>query len=390
MSSILEGKPMFFRRGPFLLAGTLVAAFFSPAVAASQSGDPILGPGDVLKIEVYDEKELSLEVVVSASGTFSYPLLDLVDVSGHTAHSLARHMEHRLFNERYLRFPSVNVIVTSHRNSVVTLSGAVKEPGTYSLIPGTRLREFLADHGGVMSDNAGPTIVLQRARGPSLRIRREDVYSGDILTRAKNNPTLYPGDEVIVPESGVFYVTGAVTIPAEYQIDREITVRDAIAAAGGWTKDAGETVFWQRKNADGAGETILFNRDLLSTQNEQVLQLVGPGDTIYIPKAETFFVGGEVKAAGEFPWESGVTLTKAVTLAGDVDEYGGSNASIIRETKDGERTITKYNLNSIKRGRKDDPAIQPGDIITVGGGLLKLPSKLRKALPISIPLFLFE
>lgn len=373
-----------------LLLSIVLAAVFSPPVLSVQRGDPVIGPRDVLKIEVYDEPELSLELVVSASGTFSYPLLELVDATGHSAHSLARHMEKRLFNERFLRFPSVNIAITSQKNSVVTLSGSVREPGTYSLAPGTRLREFLADHGGILNNQAGPVIVLQRDQGPSLRIRRDDLYSADILTRTKNNPLLYPGDEVIVPESGVFYVTGAVTNPSEYQIDREIAVRDAVATAGGLADDAGETVLWQRKGLEGEGETIIFSRDLLSTQNERVMQLVGPGDTVYVPKAETFFVGGEVKSAGEFPWEAGITLTKAVTLAGDIEEFGGSHASIIRETPEGERVIRKYNLKSIKRGSKEDPEILPGDIITVGSGLLKLPSKLRKALPVSIPLFLFE
>ena len=123
-----------------LFLSIVLTAVFSLPVLAAQRGDPVIGPRDVLKIEVYDEPELSLEVVVSASGTFSYPLLELVDATGHSAHSLARHMEKRLFNERFLRFPSVNIAITSQKNSVATLSGSVREPGTYSLAPGTRLR----------------------------------------------------------------------------------------------------------------------------------------------------------------------------------------------------------------------------------------------------------
>ena len=111
----------------------LIAAIFALPGMNVLAGDPTVGPGDILRIEVYDEPALSLQLVVSASGEFSYPLLRRVVASGHTAHSLAREMEQRLSDEQYLRYPSVNVVIVEQRSSVVTLSGAVNNPGRIHL-----------------------------------------------------------------------------------------------------------------------------------------------------------------------------------------------------------------------------------------------------------------
>jgi len=358
----------------FALTGTFVHA-----------ADPAIGPGDILKIEVYEEPELSMEVVVSASGDFSYPLLERVDAGGHSAHSLARSMEQLLRDKRFLRFPSVNVTLTKQRNSVVTLSGSIGKPGIYPLMPGTRLREFLADYGGIADENAGPAIVIQKSDGTALRIRHGDLYSEKPEIREKNNPILEPGDEIIIPKSDVFYVSGSVRSPSKYNIDREITVRDAIATAGGCTLESGNAIFWQRINSEGKRETIVFDKRQLAEQDPQLLQSVGPGDLIYVSMADSFFVGGYVQAPGEFHYEKDMTLSRAVAMAGDRQEFSSTRITIVRENPKGERTVERYDLKTIRNGKERDPLVQPGDIITVGGGFLAFSSKVRKLLPISLP-----
>ncbi|HOE11323.1 MAG TPA: SLBB domain-containing protein [bacterium] len=373
-------------RRPFLRYRLiLLTAMFALTGTFVHAADPAIGPGDILKIEVYEEPELSMEVVVSASGDFSYPLLERVEAAGHSTHSLARMMEQMLRDKRFLRFPSVNVTLTKQRNSVVALSGSIGKPGIYPLMPGTRLREFLADYGGIADENAGPVIVIQKTDGTSVRIRHGDLYSENPEIREKNNPVLEAGDEVIIPKSEVFYVSGAVRNPSKFNIDREVTVRDAIATAGGCAVESGNAIFWQRTNAQGKRETVVFDKRQLTEQDPQLLQPVGPGDMIYVAMADTFFVGGYVKAPGEFHYEKDMTLSRAIALAGDRQEFSSAKITIVRENPKGERTIEKYDLKTIRSGKDKDPLIQPGDIITVGGGFLAFSSKVRKLLPISMP-----
>ena len=168
-----------------------------------------------------------------------------------------------------------------------------------------------------MSESAGPIIVIQKANGSTLRVRHDDMFSEDVEVRGRSNPVLEPRDEIIIPESEVFFVSGAVNKPTEYRIDREITVRDAVAGAGGCKTESGNSVFWQRRLPDGQYETVIFNKAQLSGKDGEILRLVGPGDLIYVPNADTFFIGGSVKAPGEFQYESSMTLSKAITLAGD-------------------------------------------------------------------------
>ena len=106
---------------------------------AATPGDPVIGPRDVLDIKVYDEPGLSLTVVVSASGEFSFPLLRRVQVAGKTADELGLHMEQRLRDEHFLLDPSVSVILKEQNSTVVTLLGAVTKPGVVPIYPGMPL-----------------------------------------------------------------------------------------------------------------------------------------------------------------------------------------------------------------------------------------------------------
>lgn len=367
--------------------GVVFCGKSSIAAESLRIQDPPIGPGDRLKIEVYEEPELSMEVIVSASGDFSFPLLEKVNAVGTNSHSLARTMEARLRDERFLRYPSVNITLVTQRTSAVTISGAFHTPGIYPLLPSTRLREFLAENGGIDIDKAGPAIVVQHSDGTSQTISRELLFSEDPAIRNQHNQVLLPGDEVIIPESDVYYVSGAVLHPNQYRIDREMTLRDAIAAAGGWTPEAGRNIFWQRTNAEGNIETLILDRDLLVSDNEEVMQKIGPGESIVIPPFSAYFVGGHVEKPGQFTWEEGITLSKALALAGDPKDFSDGKASILRKDEKGEIQITEYTIRSIRRGKSADPLVQPGDVITVGEGLLEIPFKIRKLIPFALSPF---
>jgi protein involved in polysaccharide export with SLBB domain len=99
---------------------------------------------------------------------------------------------------------------------------------------------------------------------------------------------------------------------------------------------------------------------------EQTSMLVLPGDVVSVGAAarQFFYVGGEVKAPGEFSFHKGLSLTQAIFAAGGAT-YRGERIQLSRGAGDGLLTLNKFKLKDINNGKVPDPLIEPGDRITV-------------------------
>ena len=80
------------------------------------------------------------------------------------------------------------------------------------------------------------------------------------------------------------------------------------------------------------------------------------GDTIYVPKAETFFVTGHVRSPGSFVWERGITVLQAISLAGGLTDRGSNRGIRLLRIVDGEQEEVSVSLS--------DP-VQPGDTVVI-------------------------
>jgi protein involved in polysaccharide export with SLBB domain len=170
-------------------------AYLAPLSASAQSAsasaesasldalDPVLNPGDVLKITVWRRPELSGEFEVAPDGSIAHPLYREVKVAGvplSTAEERVRAFlsQHEL-NAAFIMAPLFRVIV----------GGEVLKPGLYTLRPTTTVAQALALAGG-------PT---ERGRPDRVRISREGKVLVVDLTRP--NSDLIPvrsGDQIIV------------------------------------------------------------------------------------------------------------------------------------------------------------------------------------------------
>src|SRR5215813_3378705 len=120
-----------------------------------------LGPGDVLRVSVYDNPDLSQEVTIGADGAFSYPLIGRVQAAGLPVRQLESLLAKR-FADGYLVSPQVGVTVTQHKSQQVYIMGAVSKPGPYPLQRQTTLLEALSAAGGPTPD-AGFEVILTHA-----------------------------------------------------------------------------------------------------------------------------------------------------------------------------------------------------------------------------------
>ena len=232
-----------------VLCWLALAALIRPAVA----DDYVLGPADVIRISVYQQPDLSLDLRIAESGAVSYPLIGSVRLGGLTGAQAERLIATRLRDGGFLQNPQVSVNITQYRSQQVSVLGAVARPGRYPLeLSGTRLSEMLAQAGGIVSAVGGDVIQLVTRRDGqpvTLQVDVVDLFGGAGSVR---DEVLRPGDSIFVPRAPAYYIYGQVQRPGMYTIERGMTLAQAIAKAGGLTaRGTDRGVRLQRRNSAG-------------------------------------------------------------------------------------------------------------------------------------------
>jgi len=209
-----------------------------------------------------------------------------------------------------------------------------------------------------------PFIGIVKAGGMSLRAIQQDI-TARLKEKYLRNPQV--SIEVESYRSQVVYVWGQVKTPGAVMLMGNISLSEALARAGSPTADAGTYIEINRRPRiavaapDPAAGTTLPAPERVSMADVQSGRaqsiILSDGDTIFIPKAEMFFVTGYVRNGGPFLHEAGMTVSKAVSMAGGVSEKGSRSRIRITRVVDGKQIV-------IKDVRMEDP-VQPGDSVEV-------------------------
>jgi len=168
------------------------------------------------------------------------------------------------------------------------------------------------------------------------------------------------------------FVVGEVRTPGKYAMTAQMSLIEALAAAGSTTAAASSEVMILRphnaasaqaltpEQVDQSSVTRVNLADLQLGRLSQNVTLV-EGDTIFVPKAEKFFITGQVRTPGAYTYERGLTVLQAISLAGGLTEKGSSRRiKVIRAVK-GKKTQQGINLAD---------AILPGDTLVIPQRLL--------------------
>ena len=365
------------RHGPFgiacLIVGALLANPADLAWAQAQETDYRIGPKDVLRITVWGHEDLTRLAVVSADGTFAFPLVGNVSAAGLTPGQIETRLRESLGKD-YLVDPQVSVAVQEYRSQRVFVLGEAEKPGTYALTGRATLLDILSQAGGP-SRTAGRQVVVVRfpkSEGPvtpgaagsvTLRANLKKLLDGD----ASENLVLQNGDTVFVPKVTSFFVLGEVQRQGAYAMDRETTLLEAVTLAGGFTDRAAPVgVRVLRKQPDGSQETMEV--DLSGADPRAREMLLAEGDTLLIPRGNTFFVSGEIRRPGSFLLEKSTTAFGAVTVAGGfTDKAAQSQAKLIRRLPSGQEQTVVLDLSGVNPRARDFP-LRDGDTLLIPTG----------------------
>lgn len=156
----------------------------SSAVLAESNSTYKLASGDVIRINVFGEKDLSIEEIrLNDAGIFSYPFIGDVRAKGKTAAEIEQILTESLKGD-YLVDPRVSVSVLTYREFFI--SGEVKTPGGYPFQPGLTLRRAVALAGGLTERASTGRITIIRdqdaSRTPEQATLDTVVMPGDTIT----------------------------------------------------------------------------------------------------------------------------------------------------------------------------------------------------------------
>src|SRR5690606_37505010 len=217
------------------LLALLTLSLAAQTAAAQSRNDYTLGPGDVLRIQVFQSQDLTVEARISESGVISYPLLGVVKLAGLSPQQAENLIATRLREGKFLQNPQVTLNVLQFRSQQVSVLGQVARPGRYPLeTTGMRLSEILSVAGGVAPTGADSVILMTNRNGRPQRLEIDlvDMFTTGDLSK---DVVLQAGDTIYVNRAPNYFVYGQVQRPGQYALDRGMTVAQAIAKGGGLT-----------------------------------------------------------------------------------------------------------------------------------------------------------
>lgn len=215
-----------------------------------------LGAGDVVRVSVYGNPDLSLETRLGETGDITFPLLGNVPVGGLTVAAAEKKIARLLESGGYLKKAQVNIIVSLLASQQVSVLGQVNRPGRYPVDGKRSVLDMLALAGGISAEG-GDTVSLVRTRNGTTTRESIDVIQMVRSGALDHNLDVAGSDMIYVERAPRFYIVGEVQRPGAFRIERQMTVLQALSAGGGLTpRGSNNGLSITRKDAKGNPTTF--------------------------------------------------------------------------------------------------------------------------------------
>jgi len=281
---------------------------------ATRPADYEIGPGDVLKVVVLGQTEMTGSFTVGPDGMVGFPILGKVKASENTTLELERKLT-VLLADGILKRPQVTVTVGEYGSQRVFVTGAVQRPGQYSLKADRTLLALLGDVGALGADVGHEVIVVRPPAGAA-------TASGPAVPLSL---TEEPG--ATPPADATATETPPATTPAEPAAPPSGIPGLPFVAPG----------------------SEVFRISLLELQsgNPEKNITLRSGDTVYFPKAAQVYVMGSVARPGPYRYQEGMTVLQALTLAGGATERGSAGRTKVVRIVNGKKVEKKVKATDL-------------------------------------------
>ena len=197
-------------------------------ITATASQTYVLGPGDVVEVDVLGRGDFKTRTRIRSDGTIVLPFIGVVRAASLSAQELSNQIAAALRSGGIFADPIVSVEIVSYASQYVTVLGAVTSPGLVPVDRAYRVSEILARVGGKRQGGA-EYVVLRPTEGAEQKLMIEQLATGG----PEQDPIVPPGAKLFIPEAEQFFIYGQVNTPGAYPLMGEMTLRQALARGGG-------------------------------------------------------------------------------------------------------------------------------------------------------------
>ncbi|HSI44022.1 MAG TPA: SLBB domain-containing protein [Methylotenera sp.] len=331
---------------------------FTTSAVAEEKVDYLLGAGDSIRVNVFQNPEMTTETRVSENGTITYPLVGEIKVGGKTIQAAEQVVAQALIKGGFVKKPQVNIVLLQVRGNQVAVLGMVNRPGRYPLETfNTHLSEIIATAGGVTPVAGNGIAVLSGTRDGQPYKYELDIASLFLNEKKSEDVMVNNGDVIYVIPGNQVSIIGQVLRPGRFSLESgKMNLVDALALSGGMVPTAADTVV-----ITGMRDGQPFKREVdipslfLSKDTSDVF--VVSGDQIYVHRAPVYYIYGEVQRAASYRVERNMTVVQALAQGG---------GPTIRGTQ---RNIKLYRRDEAGKIEKTTPKmtelIKPDDVLYV-------------------------
>ena len=244
-----------------------------------QDKDYIIGPEDILEIQVWGNKDLNQVVFVRPDGRTSLPLVGEIGVAGQSVQQLQDHLTN--VYEKTVKGAVVTVMVKEIKSRPVYFIGGFGKPGVMQLTRELTLLQAISVVGGVVPNaDAEKGFLLRGDKRIPIDFNRL-VQRGDL----SQNPKLEPGDSIVVPLADAVYVNGEVKAPGAVKYTGDLTILKALTQVGGLTPLASAgRVDVLRGNAEKKERIRVDVDKMMRSPDENPDIRLQPNDIIFVPQ----------------------------------------------------------------------------------------------------------
>ena len=328
---------------------------FAPVTEIPIPNDYTLGPGDVLRVQLWGKENQQLELPVSRDGTISFPQSGPQAIAG-LSFDQARQQIKKLVSEQYIGVQA-SVTLGELRSMRVFVLGEARNAGSYTVSSLSTLTNALYVSGGIK--RTGSLRKIQHKRNGQL-VGELDLYDLLLAGDTSNDNRLQPGDVIFIPPVGDRVgIDGEVYRPALYELKNGTNLQELVNLAGGLTPQAyPQLVRIERNNDDFL--RIIAEANLTTPKGKQAQ--VKPGDRIEVASISDITgqyveVKGAATRPGKFAWVPGMRVSSVINnLDTDIVPVADQRYAAIVRTDPKTDEVSVLNLRL--RGAVQNPGSQ--------------------------------
>lgn len=261
------------KKSALALWTVLICLLATPAWSADD--DYRMGTGDVVRITVYGNPDLTTEARVGENGGITFPLIGAVKAAGQTPAAAEKEISTRLAKGGFIVDPNVNLNIVQYRGQQISVLGRVNRPGKHTLEKVSRVADALAMAGGIVPDGAD-TVTLVRTRDGKTEYHNIDVVALFMPGGEASNIVVRDGDVLNVARQPMFYIYGEVQRPGAFRLEQNMSVVQALSMGGGVTvRGTQRGIRILRRDANGTMQEL----------ETRLADLVKKDDVIYVKES---------------------------------------------------------------------------------------------------------